>query len=111
MGTVLKGGSGAADAPLYHRSGDIARLRVGEHTFGASYATGGEALDLSSYLTEVFAVFFGSVDDDTLGLVQFEYVGGKIVAYVEDATDGDYAEVAAEVDLSGITVPFLAIGR
>ncbi|HET7559515.1 MAG TPA: hypothetical protein VFK80_06105 [Limnochordia bacterium] len=95
--------------------GQPMKFASGTLVMNASYATGGDTLDLS----DRFASLQGVVIAPTGGYTfEYDYTNGKVMAYYGDnnnAADGPGVEVAAATDLSAIgldsgNIRFLAWG-
>jgi hypothetical protein len=110
MGTVALDHSSGAAGPLRCGGVDAEKVIHGSFTFSSSYTTGGESLDIGKYFTGDIAgirrVVFGSFPvTATVASVQYVQSTGKVKAFVAAGT-----EVAAETNLSTVTVEFVAFG-
>lgn len=92
------------------RSKDSDRLRIEIETTGpASYATGGEALDLANVgLTQIDSVTVCGVPRSSTAcrVASYDYTNNKLQWY-----DMAGAEIAAGVDLSSFSVRLIIEGR
>jgi hypothetical protein len=85
-------------------SDEVGSIR-GTFTFSTSYATGGEALDLSKYFRRLDMVKFENfATTATVNEVAYDYTNKKVLAYVSGT------QVAAEVDLHTLALRFEATG-
>lgn len=102
--------------PLANDRTGAGKVVVVDITLDASYAIGGEALNISQLgLTDIwFASIVQSVPINTTSYVfGWDKTNKKIVAYwVDTTTDGAaLAEVTAETDLSAVTVRCFFYGQ
>jgi hypothetical protein len=83
-------------------------------TMDSLYATSGEVMDLSSYLSDVSSptVLLGSDDGYILRHDRGTNSGGKVLAYNAPAGNSAaaLAQAAANTNLAAVVVPFIAIG-
>lgn len=115
---------GAATATYDSNHGNLRDVRSfgqglkfasGTLVMNASYATGGDTLDLSTFFTELLGVTIAPTGGYTF---EYDYTNGKVMAYWGDnanASSGPGVEVDSTTDLSGIgldsgAIRFLAWG-
>jgi hypothetical protein len=101
--TVTYDGKSGGISPDVTYVGEKVRLVTGKFTFSNSYATGGEALDLSSMLVDLKGIKF---DTNATYRVVYDYTNKKVLSYGAAST----AETTAATDLSAVTFRFLAWG-
>jgi len=104
MGTAVKDTESGAVSPVMGCGIDNKKILSGSFTFSSSYATGGEALDLSNELKSVDRVIIGSFPVIAT-VASVKYDDGMLLAYVAAGT-----EVAATTDLSTVVIEYIAIG-
>jgi hypothetical protein len=87
--------------------------RVAKWSGPASYSTGGEAVDASTFGLGKIIAFLTGPAVDAAGAVRtlvYNPTTGKIVWYVYDGTNG-ITEVTALTNLSTFSAPFEVIGQ
>ena len=105
MGTVTFNDKSASPRAAKSLGLDEVGFRSGSFAFSNSYTTGGESLDLSSFLRRVDLVLFEEVSVAGATLIAYDYTNKKVKAFTAAGT-----EVSAATNLSTITVRFIAFG-
>ena len=88
-----------------------AKFVFGTITMDSGYVTGGEAVSFPGVATAGIAAMF--INNKNGYSFEFDKTNSKVKAYyceLSAGTDGVLIQVAASVDLSGVTADFLLIG-
>lgn len=102
MGTKTVDASGGGIGRVSGFGSTPLKLLTGSFTFSDSYATGGEAFDVTEYFSELKGVIVSPAGGRTF---TYDATNKKILAYSAATT-----QVTAETDLSAVTVTWIAFG-